>query len=539
MVEHSSPSHNSLDVAGGPDEHKDGQPRSQPVLPLCPFAPPRPPQPSDAVPPLLEGAGSDPAGGRTWCWLPSRRQTSSCVASCLFHALLIIVLAMIVEASGPGSTDGDLTVYTSLPLPLESAFDEEQWEVNLPKWGAVGDTTVQPDHQSDPAQIIVLDRRTMGPNESLPVQAGHDPASPTDRHQAADAVVGGGVEGRSPAARARLAGVRGGNRRSEEAVERGLNWLVAHQLQDGSWDFNHHKSFCKGLCDDPGTETSTTGATAIALLAFLGGGYTHLDGEHQQVVRRGLYYLGNRARLTPQGADLQEGTMYAQGLATLALCEAYAMTDDPGLRSLAQRALDFIDYAQEKQGGGWRYSPGEPGDTTVTGWQFMALKSGQMAKLRVASPSLLLAGRFLDSVQCEGGARYGYMGTDPRETTTAIGLLCRMYTGWRRSHPGLRRGVAYLSRWGPSEDDVYYNYYATQVMYHWGGSDWVRWNTKLRDHLIATQATVGHEAGSWHFRDRRADRGGRLYTTAMAVMTLEVYYRYMPLYGEEAFDAGD
>jgi len=488
---------------------------------------------------MLDAEESDAPGHRWWSWLPGKRQTSSCLISCLFHALLLIVLALIVEASRPGSSGADLTVHTSLPVPLELAPDEDDWEVNLPKWGAVGHTAMLPDRQSDPAELVVAERRTIGPNESLPVQIGLEPAAPTDWLLAADAVVGGGLEGRSPEARARLAGTKGGTRRSEEAVERGLNWLVAHQLQDGSWNFNHHKSFCRGLCRNPGTVPSTTGATAISLLAFLGAGYTHLDGEHRQAVRDGLYYLGRRALLTPHGADLQEGTMYAQGLATIALCEAYAMTNDPGLRDLAQRAIDFIDYAQEKKGGGWRYTPGEPGDTTVTGWQLMALKSGQMAKLRVPSPSLFLAGRFLDSVQCEGGAQYGYMSPEPRETTTAIGLLCRMYGGWGRSNPALQQGVAYLSRWGPSEDNVYYNYYATQVLYHWGGSDWARWNGKLRDHLIATQATAGHEAGSWYFSGGRADRGGRLYTTAMTVMTLEVYYRYMPLYGEEAVDDRD
>ena len=144
--------------------------------------------------------------------------------------------------------------------------------------------------------------------------------------------------------------------------------------------------------------------------------------------------------------------------------------------------------------------------------------------------------RFLDGVASEDGARYGYMSREPRRTTTAIGLLCRMFTGWRRNSPALGRGVSYLCEWGPSENDIYYNYYATQVLYHWEGSDWERWNRPMRDYLIATQATTGHEAGSWHFADRHGDSGGRLYWTAMAVMTLEVYYRYLPLYTRVPLD---
>jgi hypothetical protein len=168
------------------------------------------------------------------------------------------------------------------------------------------------------------------------------------------------------------------------------------------------------------------------------------------------------------------------------------------------------------------------------GWQLMALKSATLAGIHVPSPAWHLAGEFLDSVQTDGGAAYGYRTPKRMPTTSAVGLLCRMYLGWEHKREALARGVAYLERSGPSKSDMYYNYYATQVMHHYGGSPWKRWNDKLRDHLVATQAAVGHEAGSWHFADQHGDVGGRLYTTAMAVMTLEVYYRYMPLYGERA-----
>ena len=324
---------------------------------------------------------------------------------------------------------------------------------------------------------------------------------------------------------------------SEEAVERGLRWLAAHQNRDdGSWNFNLHKGPCRGSCRNSGTVPSTTGATALALAPFLGAGYTHLEGQHQETVRRGLYYLRSRALVMSEGADLQEGTMYAQGLSAIVLSEAYAMTKDESFAGVAQKALDFIDYAQDKRGGGWRYTPGEPGDTTVTGWQLMAIKSGQLAGLTVSSPSVHLVDRFLSSVQSEEGAKYGYTDKTPREGTTAVGLLCRMYLGWPRSHPPLEAGVGYLSEWGPLQDNIYYNYYATQVMCHWGGPLWEEWNVKMRDGLVATQATNGHEAGSWFFQGKHTDPGGRLCSTALAVMTLEVYYRYMPLYRQQAFD---
>jgi hypothetical protein len=179
----------------------------------------------------------------------------------------------------------------------------------------------------------------------------------------------------------------------------------------------------------------------------------------------------------------------------------------------------------------------------VVGWQLMALKSAQMAYLRVPPITLRKAGYFLDHVQSDRGATYGYQDPDRRRpATTAIGLLSRMYLGWPHDHPPLIQGVNILAQLGPStnksvmQNNMYYNYYATQVMHHFGGSHWRMWNEVMREYLIKTQATEGHETGSWYFdgADHGSPAGGRLYCTAMAAMTLEVYYRYMPLYRDQS-----
>jgi hypothetical protein len=348
---------------------------------------------------------------------------------------------------------------------------------------------------------------------------------------------GGGFEGRVGERKAALVVGRGGNEQSEHAVALGLAWLAAHQGQDGGWRFDLSKDPCAGRCGNSGTAGTSTGATGLALLAFLGAGHTQLEGGYRDVVHRGLYYLRNRMFIGPEGGDLQEGTMYAQGIAAIALCEAYALTRDAELLMPAQRAIDFICHAQHSAGG-WRYYPGQPGDTTVFGWQMMALKSAVMAGLDVPSPTIALAERFLDSVQADDGSQYGYLrpGKDPGPT--AIGLLIRMYTGWPREDSRLGRGVAVLARHGPSPTDMYFNYYATQVLHHYDGPSWPQWNEPMRDHLIRTQATTGHERGSWFFEDRHGVQGGRLYTTAMCVMILEVYYRHMPLYDTRAVEDG-
>jgi len=222
------------------------------------------------------------------------------------------------------------------------------------------------------------------------------------------------------------------------------------------------------------------------------------------------------------------------------LSEAYGMTKDERLRGPAQQAIDYTVFAQDPIGGGWRYEPKQPGDTSAVGWQIMALKSGQMAFLNVPDMTLRGATVFLNSVQQRGGTFYGYTspGRSRRSGLTAVGLLSRMYLGWERENEALGRGIEWFSKRGPGENDFYANYYAMQLMFHYTGAKgpvWEKWNYALREQLIETQETTGHIEGSWYRLGGASESnssGGRLYCTAMAAMTLEVYYRHMPIYGQ-------
>ncbi|HOM17434.1 MAG TPA: terpene cyclase/mutase family protein, partial [Thermoguttaceae bacterium] len=480
---------------------------------------------------------------RPW-WAPmGRKETAGFLTSFVVHLLGIILLAWIWTLPG---VRGQPTGQWLGSLDAGGESEELLWASAL--WSPTS-RTILPEVESPPVEIseqIHIDppwpKRLPSPDAPSSSQQASSSISPVPLSKqlvepAIRFVPGGGLEARNPQTRTQWAMQRGATQASEDAVERGLRWLAAHQMPNGGWDFDHRKGNCPGLCRNPGDHGCTTAATSLALLAFLGAGYTHQDGPYRNVVHRGFYYLLSRGVKAPRGLDFTEGTMYGHGLATIAICEAYAMTGDPLLKQYAQEAIDFIVYAQDKKGGGWRYQPGQPGDTTVTGWQLMALRSGQMAGLNVPSPSLLLAWRFLDSVQGEQGAVYGYMDAAPRRSTTAIGLLCRMYLGWRPEHPALRRGISHVDQWGPSSEDIYYNYYAAQLMHHWGGPEWKRWNPAMRDYLVRTQAAQGHEAGSWYFDGQHTRPGGRLFSTAAAIMTLEVYYRYLPLYEAKAVQA--
>lgn len=344
----------------------------------------------------------------------------------------------------------------------------------------------------------------------------------------------------------------GGTEASEAAVARALKWLSLHQLPNGAWTFNH-AIVCRGIggCDgvcQPNRALAFNGATAMGVLPFLGAGQTHIDGPYKENVRRGLMFLVNNGERKEYGGlpclDLSEngGNMYSHGLAAIALCEAYAMTGDPALLQPAQMAVNYIIYSQDPRTGGWRYGPHQAGDTSVTGWQIMALKSGHMGHLLVPPQTTSRANIFLDLVAMDGGSTYKYMadsnGMGGHQPCQPIGLLCRMYMGTDKSHPSLVKGVEELAQRGILKNDIYYNYYAAQVLRHYGGPAWDSYNAELRDWLVDTQVTDGHAAGSWHWPDSASHRGplegGRLCSTSFATMILEVYYRHMPLYNDAA-----
>jgi hypothetical protein len=349
----------------------------------------------------------------------------------------------------------------------------------------------------------------------------------------------GGYGGRSEGERKKRVATGGGTPESEAAVEAALKWMALHQLPDGGWSFDLMTCpSCQGQCSDKAShKEDRIGATALAMLPFLGRGYTHKEGPYKRQLEAGITFLA-MGSMEKQG-DLTKASrganMYSQGVAGIVLSESYAMTQDSRLQAPAQYALNFIMDAQDPIRGGWRYAPRQPGDTSAVGWQLMALKSGHMAYLQINPLVIKKAVEFLDFAQADDGAAYGYTGPGNGAGTSAVGLLCRMYLGWKKDHPALQRGVARLAKIGPTHD-LYYDYYATQIMHHMEGDIWQAWNTKMRDMLVNAQAKSGHEYGSWHKGLEGGHPVGRLYCTSLATMILEVYYRHLPIYGTKSVD---
>jgi hypothetical protein len=482
--------------------------------------------------------------------------TPSWAVSAVVHFVMFIILALIPK---PEHQKDDVTTISAAPPEVVEEIEEfknDKVELNLDPNMLVTNASSQALESvvSDIAEVtetpIVASDVEAAPIAVELSEFGEEVAPKNSLTKSIGSYSGSGLDSRCAAMRAQLGAAGGATEASERAVARALDWFARHQLPDGGWNFDHRLGQCNGRCGDPGRLSDCrTGATAMALLPFLGAGQTHKDGKYKEVVTRGLYFLVSQMKQKNMGGmmtgDLAQGggSMYSHGLSAIVLCEAYAMTQDASLRGPAQLSLNHIMYAQDPVGGGWRYQPRQPGDTSVVGWQLMALKSGHMAYLQVDPRTIKGATHFLDSVQIESGAKYGYVEPGGGQATTAVGLLCRMYLGWKKEHPALERGVEQLSAWGPSgpksngSANMYYNYYATQVMRHYEGEVWDKWNKEMRDWLVNSQESneKQHNLGSWHMKgDHGADSGGRIYCTSLATMILEVYYRHMPLYAKQA-----
>ena len=347
---------------------------------------------------------------------------------------------------------------------------------------------------------------------------------------------GTGFGGRGAGKRDAISG--GGTKYTERSVGAALRWIARHQNPDGSWSIEHNTKNCLGgICDGGGSEKASVGATAMGLLPFLASGQTHLsNGPYKTHVHKGLLYLIRVQKPNGALAPNDSREMYEHGLATIALCEAYGMTKDKQIGYAAQAACDYLAAAQNPQGG-WRYKPRSPDtDTSVVGWCVMGLKSGVMAGLNV-NPEILSKAKS-DLERATSGynkGKFGYTpGRPPTPPMTGAGLLCMQYLGIPREAASMGEGIEYLMQNQPDaakKQNIYYWYYATQVLHNVPGPEWETWNRKMRRVLVDTQERGGCKEGSWNpANDQWGEHGGRLMVTSLSCLTLEVYYRYLPLY---------
>jgi hypothetical protein len=497
--------------------------------------------------------------------------------SALFHACLIGSL-LLVPSPGGAQPMLDSNAAAANDTNVEAAQTPDKSELDPAQKDPLLTTDVDPAATEPDTDINYnVDRiadvsvpGVVNPNEPVGIEGGDKTAPPTnlpappgfgggqggaptvgDVGNTAGVGMAGGIGGlrgmplagtfygRSGATREKSLREGGGTTESEAAVARGLKWIAKQQSMDGHWALD-------GAFKDRGQNNDIAG-TAFGLLPLLGAGYTHKAAKNaktnpfEKPIEKGLAFL---MRKQDKRTGNFGGGMYAHALATIAMCEAYGLSQDPALRRPAQGAINYLVTAQHSAGG-WRYNPNQAGDLSVTGWVVMALKSAQMAGLDVPDMTMRKAQSFIDSLNDPNNEGYGYTAPGSTPTMSAVGLLCRQYLqNWGPNNLRMINGVDKNLKTMPptsGQKHIYYYYYATQVMHHFGGQGWKTWNESMRELLIKTQDNASGAAlvGSWSPVGDPwggANAGGRLMVTSLSLLTLEVYYRHLPLYYRDSGD---
>ena len=322
-----------------------------------------------------------------------------------------------------------------------------------------------------------------------------------------------------PELRADFVRQQGGGPETEAAVARALEWLKRNQWKDGRW--NHRSGH-------------STGATGLAMLAYMGWGAKHTEpGPYQETLTKAVNWMLSKER----NGDLRyRGDMYDHGIAAIALAEAYNLTKDERLRKPVERLVAFTIKAQNKETGGWRYrtyaeDPRDEGDLSVSGWQLMALKSARLGGMDVPNAPFVNAQKFLDSVEVGANGFQYQPGRTPSSAMIAEGLFCQQILRGGEVNSQMKQCVGLIQGRLPNSRkvDYYYWYYGSLAMRQTQGKAWETWNDKLKPILLHKQTKGGTNDGSWDPEGKNGSIAGRCVTTAMAALSLEVYYRYLPL----------
>lgn len=365
----------------------------------------------------------------------------------------------------------------------------------------------------------------------------------------------------------------GGTRETERAVADGLAWLAAHQQSNGVWNRTRferqcpHNDRCGQEAIDFAGDAIDVGLSALASLAFLGAGYTHEEGPYAETLSKSFSYILAQQDRSGSFAPRSGFQIYNDAVATLAIAECYALTKDPILKKPLERAVAHLVRAQQPRGG-WDYTARQTNrnDSSITGWVVVALKSAHAVGIEVPLATRLKIIRHFDrATEPDGRVWYADRKKDPRPgenrvhikrrygpAMVATGLFTRAVLGLRIDDDIAQLQAARLLRDLPEINKLqerdgdglhseYYWYYGTLALFNIGGDAWRDWNVALRSALLEYQQRPTdaknkkrHPYGSWPAFGlgwgKWGRTGGRIYSTAINTLTLEIYYRYVPSY---------
>ncbi len=372
----------------------------------------------------------------------------------------------------------------------------------------------------------------------------------------------------------------GGSAATEEAVLAALKWLERHQHPDGHWSSH---TFFQGNCKNPnayaeeklGFEGFDVGVTGLAMLAFLGTGHTHKAGtfpEFRVVMKKAMHWMLQQQKHEQIdskkngvfGSTDRQEWIYNHAIATLAMSELLCVSRDTVQLAYGVKAATQYCLLAQNDSFGWKYQyQGGRNDTSVTGWMLLALQAAEACSdaglIKGIEPKTYgrsIAGAFnwmdratsmlsgIVGYEAPGdeGSRLQKVHPDPYpfskrlSSMSAVAVFCRLIAAQSRKSDAVKKSVDILTkqmpRWARARDkrlstiNFYYWYYGTCAMFQYGGPKWRQWNDAMQEALLPAQIMGTDKDGSWDPIGEWGVAGGRVYSTAMAAMSLEVYYRY-------------
>jgi len=494
------------------------------------------------------------------------RRAPYVIASIVLHALIFLIVAGIMILKGSNQHEVPQFVAAQAEPPPEVEEEEEIIEE------VVEEIIEEPVIQETELEEVV-EQETLEETGDPDMNA--DAAFDSDAWNN-DVGLGGGAGGKY-GGRGGRGGGKGGNAQ-EAAVLDALKWLKDHQSPSGFWDadqFMYNDIYeDKDPSTGAGNPVNDVGLTGLALLAFLGNNHTLSKGTYKAVVKDGITWLtGVQQDSGLFGEESGNPTLYNQSIATMALGEAYYFSGQaPQLKRPMMKAVNVIVNARNPYSA-WRYSlePNGDNDSSITGWMVFALKTAEDNKIAIDQGAFDGAETWFDSMQDKNTGRVGYAWGDggggpgsfpsrppqyidkfpahKSESLTAVALLSRIFMTdhdkvkkWS-DHPNydmLKKQADLIASkpplWDESDGsiDMYYWYYGTFAMNQWGGSQWKDWKKAIEVALIPNQRREDKEDnffGSWDPAGPWGDEGGRVYSTAICALMLEVYYRYAQVLG--------
>lgn len=303
------------------------------------------------------------------------------------------------------------------------------------------------------------------------------------------------------------------------ALKGTLQWLALAQEQSGRWDavsWGGRKEYALAL-------------NGLALLTFARN--PGACKANASVIDRAVKYMVSCQKENGLFGEEVEGMMYNHGIVTVALLETYAGNRDPVLKVSLDKAISYI-RKQQLSTGGWGYAnrPEDTANTSVAVWQLQALLISEKLGWTDQEQSLRKGLGWLGSM-IDNGGQFGYerpqQSPEGTATLTAMGALC-MFTASEGFAPCNRAVLSQLkkalaaSKSENCNSDYYRAYFCAAALKAVKTVEYDKMLADVQRSVLAVQEHSGGNAGSWGPGDRWGGVGGRIYSTAVAALTLEL-----------------